>query len=147
MFNILAHIRNICRLLKQRTKLTAVTHGDCWPPNILLQTGTQELAVIDFQLARVASLTTDILFLLNTCVDSTVLATHWDLILNEYYQNFIEVLAKLGTKLNMTFDMFKSEINMFGLFAFGMCNEALMGCLIDEADVGDTDALEVGNKK
>ncbi|KAI4462622.1 hypothetical protein MML48_4g00002143 [Holotrichia oblita] len=117
---------NICKLLKQRTIFAAITHGDCWPPNFLLQNDTQELAVIDYQLARVASLTTDILFLLNTCVDSTVLTKHWDLILQDYYQNFIKILEDLGTKLNITFDMFKAEIKMFGLFAFGMCNEALM---------------------
>ncbi|KAI4462603.1 hypothetical protein MML48_4g00007172 [Holotrichia oblita] len=133
---------NICKLLKQRTIFAAVTHGDCWPPNFLLQNDTQELAVIDYQLARVASLTTDILFLLNTCVDSTVLTKHWDLILQDYYQNFIKILEDLGTKLNITFDMFKAEIKMFGLFAFGMCNEALIWCLMDEGDVGDMDALE-----
>ncbi|GJQ65134.1 hypothetical protein Trydic_g7278 [Trypoxylus dichotomus] len=135
---------NICQLLKKRTVFSAVTHGDCWPPNFLVkeQDGSKEIALIDFQLTRVASLTTDILFLLCTCVDPTVLDKHWDHIISEYYENFIGVLKELGFKSEITLDMLKQEIKAYGLFAFGMCNEALIMSLMDDEDVADLDALE-----
>ncbi|KRT85442.1 phosphotransferase, partial [Oryctes borbonicus] len=45
---------NISLSLKKRTGLTAITHGDCWPPNFLIQEqdGSKKLALIDFQLSR-----------------------------------------------------------------------------------------------
>ncbi|KAI4462621.1 hypothetical protein MML48_4g00002144 [Holotrichia oblita] len=115
----------ICKLLKKRTPLSAVTHGDCWPPNFLVQqkNGAKNLALIDFQLTRVASLTTDIIFLLYTCVDTTA-------------------LKDLGSKLDITWDMFKEEIQMYGIFGFVMCNEALVMSLMDDEDVTDLDSLE-----
>ncbi|KAI4462609.1 hypothetical protein MML48_4g00019634 [Holotrichia oblita] len=134
----------ICKLLKKRTPLSAVTHGDCWPPNFLVQqkNGAKNLALIDFQLTRVASLTTDIIFLLYTCVDTTVLKKDWDCILKDYHEHFVKALKDLGSKLDITLDMFKEEIQMYGIFGFVMCNEALVMSLMDDEDVTDLDSLE-----
>ncbi|KAK9730814.1 Ecdysteroid kinase-like family [Popillia japonica] len=134
----------IGKLLKKRTPLSAVTHGDCWPPNFLMQqkNGAKKLAFIDFQLCRVASLTTDILFLLYTCVDTAVLKKDWDLILKDYHENFVKALKDLGSKLDITFDMFTEEVQTYGVFAFTMCNEALVMSLMDDDDVTDLDSLK-----
>lgn len=90
-----------------------------------------------------ASLTTDILFLLYTCVDTAVLKKDWDLILKDYHENFVKALKDLGSKLDITFDMFTEEVQTYGVFAFTMCNEALVMSLMDDDDVTDLDSLKV----
>lgn len=90
-----------------------------------------------------ASPTTDILFLLYTCVDPTVLQEKWDYILKAYHESLVQALKDLGSKVDISFEKFKEELKSYGLFAFGMCNEALIMSLMDDEDVADLDALEV----
>lgn len=89
------------------------------------------------------SLTTDILFLLYTCVDTTVLKKDWDFILKDYHENFVKALKDLGSKLDITFEMLEEEMQMYGVFGFAMCNEALVMSMMDDEDVADLDSLEV----
>ena len=66
-------------------KLSVFGHGDCWTPNFLTRysaEGAPEgIKIIDFQLARYASVGLDISFFIYSCTDQKLREEHYEQLL------------------------------------------------------------------
>ncbi|CAH1982676.1 unnamed protein product [Acanthoscelides obtectus] len=91
---------DLCKLVKRQSKLSVVTEGDSWLPNFLVkenEKGVPENAVlIDFQLARYATLTNDLIHFLFAGVPEQ-LESNWDELIEEYYRYLSTRIEELGT--------------------------------------------------
>lgn len=136
----------MCKLLADKSKYTVICEGDAWQSNVLL-TYTDNIPdkslFIDFQLARNASLATDIAFFLYGCLESDFRQKHWDDILNEYHKSFVKHLTNLGSDPAIfTRADLHNELKEYGGWGIGSL-ECLPLNLIEDDEVSDLDKIEV----
>ncbi|KAJ3658257.1 hypothetical protein Zmor_010009 [Zophobas morio] len=128
-----------------RGPLSVVTHGDVWVPNFLFKyQGSKpgRITVIDFQLARYSSLTTDLLFFLFSCVDPDLVKDKWDDLIALYHQTLLESMKKYGAKGTVTLDALQAEIKKYSCLGVGMSMEALIMSQLEDDEVSDVDGIE-----
>ena len=129
-------------------KLTVFGHGDCWTPNFLTRyddNGKAEaIKIIDFQLARVASVAVDISFFLYSCTSQTLRENHYDTILKAYHESATSIINDLGADAEkvMSWQDFQDELKQFARFGCGMGIESLPMSLIEDDEVADLDEIK-----
>ncbi|XP_047500993.1 uncharacterized protein LOC125047012 [Penaeus chinensis] len=76
-------------------------HGDCWINNVLFRYADEgvpvEVMLLDLQLVRLASLATDLNYLLHTSLKGQTRRDNLSSFLSAYYQRFSQVLAAGGS--------------------------------------------------
>ncbi|KAK5643701.1 hypothetical protein RI129_007546 [Pyrocoelia pectoralis] len=131
---------------EKRGPLAVITHGDAWAPNFLWKYENDNLIdaiVIDFQLARYASLGLDITFFLYACTEQSLRLKYWDVLIEDYHKTFTSTLKELGSNPELlTLHDLKEEIKSSGLFGVGMSMEALAMSLLGDDDVADLEGIE-----
>ncbi|XP_017065565.2 uncharacterized protein LOC108104171 [Drosophila eugracilis] len=94
---------------------TTLVHGDLWINNMMLkydEEGTPvSVKIVDFQIAQYGSLVHDIIFLLFSSVDVTVLEENYYNFLTIYYNAFIQTLRGVNIDTsNYTYEIFLEEV-------------------------------------
>ncbi|XP_031341259.1 uncharacterized protein LOC116169328 isoform X2 [Photinus pyralis] len=131
---------------ERKGRLAVITHGDAWAPNFLLKYeggNLMDAIMIDFQLARYASLGLDITFFLYSCTEQPMRLKYWDRLIEGYHETFVSTLKQLGSNSQLlTLEDLKEEIKLSALFGVGMSMEALAMSLLADDDVADLKAIE-----
>ncbi|KAJ8919236.1 hypothetical protein NQ315_003819, partial [Exocentrus adspersus] len=137
----------LCELAKNyRGKLLAVTQGDAWLPNFLVkvENGIPTHAVlIDFQLARYSSLTSDLVHFLYSCLSQEVLTNHWDDLVLEYHQHLSRRIAELGCNENLiTLEDLKEDMQKNSHVGLVMSMESTVTSMLTDEEVPDLDTIQ-----
>lgn len=128
-------------------KLTAFGHGDCWTPNFLTRytdDGKPEaIKVIDFQLARVASVGVDLSFFIYSCTSQALREKHYDALLRAYFESATDIIQDLGADADkvISWQDLLDELKQFGRFGCGMGIESLPMSLLEDDEVADLDEI------
>ncbi|XP_043478548.1 uncharacterized protein LOC122508933 [Leptopilina heterotoma] len=128
--------RTMCKLTAAKGPLTVFCHGDCWTNNFLFRdsnvatTETQDVYLVDFQLARVGSLALDLVNLLYCCSTSQVRKNHQTELLRHYHRHLMSSLYTLnpqGPDRDETtmWELLKEEIRRCGRFGLGLAVDIL----------------------
>lgn len=129
-------------------KLTVFGHGDCWTPNFLTRYDddgkAEAIKIIDFQLARVASVAVDISFFLYSCTSQALREKHYDTILKAYHESATSIINDLGADAEkvMSWQDLQDELKQFARFGCGMGIESLPMSLIEDDEVADLDEIK-----
>ncbi|KAK8725671.1 hypothetical protein OTU49_010682, partial [Cherax quadricarinatus] len=115
----------ILEQLERNGKYSVVCHGDCWNNNVLFrydEDGTPiEVMLLDLQVVRKCSPTTDLNYLLFTSLTGEVRKPNLDTFLDTYYSSFLSVMESADMDMPFTDTFIKQEFqrkNVFGaLFA------------------------------
>ncbi|XP_018576355.1 uncharacterized protein LOC108914922 [Anoplophora glabripennis] len=137
----------VCKLAKgPPSKLLAVTQGDVWTPNFLvkLQNGRPVNGIlIDFQLARYASITGDLIQFLYSCISQEVLLKEWDNLVDEYHRQLSKRIGELGCDPNLiTLGDLKEDIQKNGQLGLAMAMESTVMSSLKEHEVPDLDTIQ-----
>ncbi|XP_023307518.2 uncharacterized protein LOC111689277 [Lucilia cuprina] len=85
---------------KEDDLFTSIEHCDMWINNLMIQydehSQPSKVKFVDFQIAQYESCVHDIIFLLFSSVETSVLEYHVDELLQLYYQTFIECLKSVN---------------------------------------------------
>ncbi|XP_055839852.1 uncharacterized protein LOC129907564 [Episyrphus balteatus] len=95
---------------------TTIAHYDLWTNNIMIkydESGAPEkIKIVDFQISQYESLMHDLMFLLLTSVDTSVVEEHFHDLLKYYYLEFIECLKKTQCRTDeYSFNKFMEEMH------------------------------------
>ncbi|CAH1179022.1 unnamed protein product [Phaedon cochleariae] len=101
--------------MKQREPFATMAHMDMWLNNTMQKLDHKNRPIknkfVDFQVLSYASPAIDLLFLLITSVQTSVLETHFDYLLEYYHDNFTKVLRELGCDLApFSYENFLEEV-------------------------------------
>ncbi|EDV99604.1 uncharacterized protein LOC6565469 [Drosophila grimshawi] len=138
---------DMINLVSTRSKLSVFGHGDCWTPNFLTrysESGVpQEIIIIDYQLARCASVVLDITFFIYSCTSQELRETHYDDLLRAYLESAQALISDLGGDAEsiISWQSLQDELMQFGRFGCGMGIESLPMSLIEDEEVPDLDAI------
>lgn len=132
-------------------KLSVISHGDCWIMNFLVCHGNtpapqeSNLKVIDFQLARHASLALDLSYLIYSCTSQALREQHFEkTMLKTYHEAVIELLNDFGVKdpeSVLSWQDLLAEMQQFARFGCGMGIESLPMSLLEYDEVSDLDEI------
>lgn len=128
-------------------KLSVISHGDCWIMNFLIRRGpgASALKMIDFQLARHASLALDISFLIYSCTSQQLREEHYEKsLLKAYHESVIRTLSDLGIQEPeelLSWQDLLLEMQQFARFGCGMGIESLPMSLLEYDEVSDLDEI------
>ncbi|XP_075158945.1 uncharacterized protein LOC142232117 [Haematobia irritans] len=134
-------------LVSTRSKLSVFGHGDCWTPNFLTRYSTEgkpeAIKIIDFQLARCASVAVDISFFIYSCTSQELRENHYDSLLKAYHESACDLIKDLGADPESVFSWqdFMSELKEFGRFGCGMGIESIPMSMLDEDEIADLDEI------
>lgn len=134
-------------LVSTRSKLSVFGHGDCWTPNFLTHYSDdgkpEAIKIIDFQLARCASMAVDISFFIYSCTSQTLRETHYESLLKAYHESACNLIQDLGAdpKKVMSWQDLLDEMKQFGRFGCGMGIESLPMSLLEDDEVADLDEI------
>lgn len=127
-----------CTKLCDRDAPTSViAAGDCWAPNFLVRDigqNKKEALILDFQLARCASPTTDLSFLVYSCTQKSFRDQYYDDMLKMYYSELSSTIKSLGSEPEKIYpwDLFMREVNFEVYFVFkilkGNCTNIDITC-------------------
>ncbi|CAH1179020.1 unnamed protein product [Phaedon cochleariae] len=101
--------------MKQREPFATMAHMDMWLNNTMQKLDHKNRPIknkfVDFQVLSYASPVRDLLFLLITSVQLSVLKTRFDYLLKYYHDNFTKVLKELGCDLTpFSYENFIEEV-------------------------------------
>ncbi|KAH8416757.1 hypothetical protein KR222_003286 [Zaprionus bogoriensis] len=134
-------------LVSRRSKLSVLGHGDCWTLNFLTRYSEagdpQKIIIIDYQLARCASLALDISFFIYSCTSQQLREQHYDELLRAYLESAQALIKDLGgdPEAVITWESLQEELKQFGRFGCGMGIESVPLSLIEDDEVSDLDAV------
>ncbi|KAJ8664719.1 hypothetical protein QAD02_006381 [Eretmocerus hayati] len=101
-----------------RTKAptSVVSQGDSWAPNFMIRdnpSGKKEVLLLDFQMARCASLVLDVSFFIYSCTDKSLRDKHFDNLLDVYYKELAKTIEILGSDAKSLYprETFLHEVN------------------------------------
>lgn len=96
----------MCRLTRETGPLSVICHGDLWTPNLLFKYAANDIEakVIDFQLARFASLATDISFFIYACTEQETREQH--------FEELIQVKLTIPSNKSKILFSIKSTMNL-----------------------------------
>lgn len=102
---------------RKHTPTSVICAGDCWAPNFLVRDigqNQKEALLLDFQLARTASLVTDLSFLIYSCTLKPFREQHFDDILKMYHSLLSNAIKALGSDPEKIYpwDQFMKEVNI-----------------------------------
>lgn len=138
---------DMINLVSTRSKLSVFGHGDCWTPNFLTKYSNEGVAekiiIIDFQLARTASVALDISFFLYSTTSQQLREEHYDELLRAYLESAQELIKDLGgdPESVITWETLQEELKQFARFGCGMGIESLPLSLIEDEELADLDAI------
>ncbi|XP_036318178.1 uncharacterized protein LOC118733084 isoform X2 [Rhagoletis pomonella] len=139
---------DLIKLVSADSPLAAIGHGDCWTPNFLTRyskdNSPEAIIIIDFQLARRASIALDISFFIYSCTSEELRARHYEQLLKEYHQSASALIADLGADVStvLSWQAFQNELQHFARFGCGMGIESLPMSLIEDDEVADLDDMK-----
>ncbi|XP_014087647.1 uncharacterized protein [Bactrocera oleae] len=139
---------DLIKLVSSDSPLAAIGHGDCWTPNFLTRYSKDQhpeaIVIIDFQLARRASIAVDISFFIYSCTSEALRESHYEQLLKEYHQSACALIADLGADPTAVFswEAFQEEMRRFARFGCGMGIESLPMSLIEDDEVADLDDMK-----
>lgn len=131
-----------------KTNFKTIAHGDTWMPNLLIRFDEKKQPVhsvlIDFQLARYATVAQDLLFFTYACIDEDLRANHREDLIKYYCQEFSAFFAQFVPENPnvLTYDAMAKEMKANGMFAFNMTMEAIIMSLLDDHEVPDLDEMQ-----
>lgn len=128
---------------------TVLTHGDYWVNNMLFRYAKKDgqevpiaAKIVDFQIARCASLATDINFFLYTSTTKQLRDKHFDDLLQTYCQRFTGCLRMLGSNPgSFTFFTLKREVKEKALFGF-LVSSFMLRPILADVNAGEVPDLE-----
>lgn len=88
---------------RQESPTSIINHGDSWAPNFMtrsVENGNNEIMILDYQAARVASPVLDISFFIYTSTDEKCREKHFTKLLEYYHAEFAKVVDILGSDIN-----------------------------------------------
>ncbi|KAL9872723.1 uncharacterized protein ACN427_010863 isoform 2-T2 [Glossina fuscipes fuscipes] len=138
---------DLISLVSTRSKLSVVTHGDCWTPNFLTRCSpegrVEAVIMIDFQLARFASLALDISFFMYSCVSQSLRDSHYETLLKTYHESASKTISALGadSEKALAWSELTKEVKNMGRFGCGMGIESLPLSMIEDGEVKDLDEI------
>ncbi|KAH8287027.1 hypothetical protein KR054_000748 [Drosophila jambulina] len=139
---------DLINLVSTRSKLSVFGHGDCWTPNFLTkyneQGKSEEIIIIDFQLARCSSLALDLSFFVYSCTSQELREQHYDTLLRAYLESAQELIRDLGGDAEsiISWDTLQEELKSFGRFGCGMGIESLPMTMMEDEEVADLDGIQ-----
>ncbi|XP_011181745.1 uncharacterized protein LOC105211807 [Zeugodacus cucurbitae] len=139
---------DLIKLVSSDSPLAAIGHGDCWTPNFLTRYSKDKhpeaIIIIDFQLARRASIGLDISFFIYSCTSEALREAHYEQLLKEYHQSACALIADLGADPTAVFswEAFQEEMRQFARFGCGMGIESLPMSLIEDDEIADLDDMK-----
>ncbi|EDV33769.1 uncharacterized protein Dana_GF19128 [Drosophila ananassae] len=139
---------DLVSLVSTRSKLSVFGHGDCWTPNFLTKYGeqgeSQEIIIIDFQLARCSSLALDLSFFVYSCTSQELRERHYDELLRAYLESAQALIRDLGgdAEAVISWESLQEELKNFGRFGCGMGIESLPMTMIEDDEVADLDGIQ-----
>ncbi|CAK1594209.1 unnamed protein product [Parnassius mnemosyne] len=127
--------------------LAVICHGDCWTNNFLfryIDGDIAEMYIVDFQLARYASPTLDLVYLMYLCLDREQRTSHLASLLEYYADELHRRLVEMSeddsvfhSKLNRDtlYEMLMEEFKRSSRFGLGIALDMypIMTCDSDEA--------------
>ncbi|XP_073833395.1 uncharacterized protein [Musca autumnalis] len=134
-------------LVSTKSKLTVFGHGDCWTPNFLTRYSAEgkpeAIKIIDFQLARCASLAVDISFFIYSCTSHELRENHYEELLRAYHESACDLIKDLGADPESVFSWqsFLDELKEFARFGCGMGIESLPMSMLEEDEIADLDEI------
>uniref|UniRef100_A0A1B0FD05 CHK kinase-like domain-containing protein n=1 Tax=Glossina morsitans morsitans TaxID=37546 RepID=A0A1B0FD05_GLOMM len=143
---------DLISLVSTKSKLSVVTHGDCWTPNFLTRCSPEDrveaIIMIDFQLARFASLALDISFFMYSCVSQSLRESHYETLLKTYHESASKIISDLGAdpEKALAWSELLKEIKDVGRFGCGMGIESLPMSMLEDDEVKDLDEITVDTK-
>ncbi|XP_064538307.1 uncharacterized protein LOC135428315 [Drosophila montana] len=138
---------DLINLVSTRSKLSVFGHGDCWTPNFLTRYNDdgvpQEIIIIDYQLARCASVALDVSFFIYSCTSQQLREEHYEELLRAYLESAQALITDLGgdAEAVISWETLQEELKQFGRFGCGMGIESLPMSLIEDDEVADLDAI------
>ncbi|XP_013112262.2 uncharacterized protein LOC106090573 [Stomoxys calcitrans] len=134
-------------LVSTRSKLSVFGHGDCWTPNFLTRytaEGQPEaIKIIDFQLARCASVVVDISFFIYSCTSQELREKDYDTLLKAYHESACDLIKDLGADPDtvLPWQALMDELKEFARFGCGMGIESLPMSMLEEDEIADLDEI------
>ncbi|KAM7350016.1 uncharacterized protein ACRADG_008710 [Cochliomyia hominivorax] len=139
---------DLINLVSTRSKLSVFGHGDCWTPNFLTRYSkdgkAEAIKIIDFQLARVASIAVDLSFFIYSCTSQELREAHYETLLKAYHESASDIINDMGADVEkvMSWQDLQSELKEFARFGCGMGIESLPMSMIEEHEVADLDEVK-----
>lgn len=139
---------DLINLVSTRSKLSVFGHGDCWTPNFLTkyneQGQSEEIIIIDFQLARCSSLALDLSFFIYSCTSQELREQHYDELLRAYLESAQDLIQDLGGNAEsiISWESLQEELKNFGRFGCGMGIESLPMTMMEDDEVADLDGIK-----
>ncbi|XP_055714788.1 uncharacterized protein LOC129808908 [Phlebotomus papatasi] len=144
---------NLCEITHAESPLAVIGHGDGWTPNFLFKYDAssagagskvpKEIRIIDFQLARCATLAIDISFFIYSCTTQKLREKHYDDLLKAYHSSCCRLLEDLGSKPEIfPYSALQEEMRKFARFGVGMGIESVPFSVIPESDAFDLDSIQ-----
>ncbi|CAD7080243.1 unnamed protein product [Hermetia illucens] len=102
---------------------TAIAHNDFWTNNMMIRYDAQgkplDMKMVDFQIATYDSLIHDLVFFLALSVQTDIMKTKFDDFVEQYYNQFITWLERLGCDTtNYSFEKFDEELHQIAVLQF-----------------------------
>lgn len=103
----------------------------------------EAIKIIDFQLARCASIALDISFFIYSCTSQTLRETHYEALLKAYHESACDLIQDLGADPAkvMSWQDLLDELKEFARFGCGMGIESLPMSMIEDDEVADLDEI------
>ncbi|GAB0096102.1 uncharacterized protein DMENIID0001_115680 [Sergentomyia squamirostris] len=135
-----------------KSSLSVIGHGDCWAPNFLVNyetspdTGSKipkEIKIIDFQLARYASLSIDLSFFIYVCTTHSLREKHYGDLLQAYHSSCCQMLKDLGSDPSIfPYTALVEEMRKYGRVGVGMAMESLLFSIMPKEDAFDLNIIK-----
>ncbi|XP_050679515.1 uncharacterized protein LOC126975596 [Leptidea sinapis] len=135
--------QTMVEMVSPKEPLAVICHGDCWTNNFLFRYVNEDIAemfIVDFQLARYASPTLDLAYIVYLCLDKQQRAAHMSSLI-EYYTDVLHRRVTemcdgvYGIDRNTFYDMITKEFRQCSRFGLGIALDMypIMTCDSDEA--------------
>lgn len=139
--------------LRRGPTFDVLCHGDCWNNNVLFRYDDEgvpvEVMLLDLQMVRVASLATDLNFVLHTSLTGHTRKDNLTLFLSAYYERFTRVLAAGGGSVPFSLQDLTEEYRnhlVYGLI-IGLLAVVFGLGVVGELDVSGSEAESEDKRK
>ncbi|XP_025162063.1 uncharacterized protein LOC105183226 isoform X2 [Harpegnathos saltator] len=142
-------VKLVCE--RKHAPTSVICAGDCWAPNFLVRDigqNQKEALLLDFQLARTASLVTDLSFLIYSCTQQSFRDQYFDNILETYHSFLSDAIRTLGSDPEKIYpwDLFMKEVKENFILGAIFALEAIPFTLFDPSQSFDLDAIIKGDE-